>query len=196
MELIYIIGKRTGAPRQAFTEAEMQIRKMGWVAINPLEEILKFNEFDEEGLNSAEEESRFLIPFFNKCSGVYLLPEWRSCSTAKTEYDLALEQDKKIMFQPQRVTVEEILDAAQKVTGLSLDRIRARTRKANIVEVRRAIFYLAWKYQSTTFVALAQMFGMDHTSVIHNRNTAKRLLSAGDERTTEVITQIKERLIA
>ncbi|SEA59495.1 protein of unknown function [Arachidicoccus rhizosphaerae] len=196
MELIYIIGKRKGTPRNVFSEAEMQIRKMGWVAINPLEEILKFNEVDEEGLNSAEEESRFLIPFFNKCSGVYLLPGWESCQSARKEVAAADEASKRIMYQPQQVSIDDIIRAAEEVTGMSFDKIRARTRKGTIVEIRRAIFYLAWKYQSTTFVALAQMFGMDHTSVIHNRNTAKRLLSAGDERTTEVITQIKERLIA
>ena len=196
MELIYIIGKRNGTPRQAFSDAEMQLRKMGFVAVNPLEEILKFNEIDTEGLNSIEEERNFLSQFLNRSSGVYALPGWEDCNTAKAEYEEAIKQDKRIMFQPQRVTIDEIIRAAEEVTGMSFSEIRARTRKAPLVEIRRAICYLAWKYQSTTMVALGQMFGMDHTSILHQRNTAQALLKSGDDRAVTIINEIKNKLTA
>lgn len=196
MELIYIIGKRNGTPRQAFTEAEMQLRKMGFVAINPLEEILKFNEIDEDGLNSPEEETRFLEPFLAKCTGIYLLRGWEDCNTAKTEQEIAISLGLRAMFQPQRVSVDEIIKAAEEVTGMNMQQLRQRCRKAGLVEVRRAIFYLACRYQSATLVGLAQMFGMDHTTVLNSRNRAEALLQVNDERTTDIINQIKNKLTA
>lgn len=175
----------------------MQLRKMGFVAVNPLEEILKFNEFDEEGLNSTDEELRYLIPFLARSAGVYLLPGWESCGVATRELKTAKELGlKDIMYQPTTIPLESILKAAEDVTGMNLMQLRMRSRKATLVEIRRAIFYLAWKYQSATMVALGQLFGMDHTTVIANRDRAQLLLASGDERATEIITQIKNRLTA
>lgn len=196
MELIYIIGKRNGTPRSIFTDAEMQLRKMGFVAVNPLEEILKFNEFDEEGLNSAEEEAAFLYPFLQRSSGVYLLKGWEESQVAKSEIEKAQRLGLKVMHQAVQISVEDIIKAAEEVTGKPMEQLKARSRKNNLVEIRMAIFYLAWKYQSTTAVALGQLFGRDHTTVLSAKNRAQMLMESGDERAMEIINQIKNRLTA
>ena len=196
MELIYIIGNRKSVPRLKFAEAELNIRRMGDIAINPLEEILRFNEIDEEGLCSIEEEQEFLQPLFNICSSVYMLNGWTLCKTSITEHDNAIIQGKRVMFQPTRISIEDIIKAAEEVTGIPMHRLKEKSRKASLVEIRRAIFYLAWKYQCDTLVHIAQLFGMDHTTVIHARRTAENLLSSGDARACQVINQIKEKLTA
>lgn len=198
MLIVYIAGAVSGLPidelRLKFSEAEMEVRKMGFLTINPVEEILQFNEYDEEGLSGWQQEMDFLSPMVDKCDGIFMLTDWKESKGARIEYEQARNAGKTIMFQPEAITADRLIKATEEASGLTWEDIKERTRKRGVVDIRKAFTYLALKHGAGSTVQVARMLGQDHTTVIHSRDKVRDLIQVGDPVAIEWLNAIKRRL--
>lgn len=198
MQIIYIAGRVTGLPidevRLKFSEAEMEVRKMGFLTLNPVEEILQFNEFDEEGLNGWQQEMDFLVPFLSRCHGIYMLRDWRNSKGARIEYENAIREGKILMFQPEIITTDRLIRATEEATGMPWEDIKAKCRKRDLVTVRKVFSYLAVTHNSGTLVQIGGLLGQDYTTIIHSKNSVEDMIETSDEITLYYLNAIKRRL--
>ena len=97
----YISGKISGLPFEEvvekFENAEMEVTKLGYKAINPT----------KNGVNSDKWGDHMVedVRNLNRCEAVYFLVDWEQSAGAAIEHQFAVNTGKKMIYQPENSTV-------------------------------------------------------------------------------------------
>ena len=93
---VYISGRITGLEYQEaykkFEDAEVEVKNMGGVPVNPMKLEHKPN---ADWHDFMEKDIAELL----RCEGIFMLDNWGNSKGARCEYALAKELDLKIVFQ-------------------------------------------------------------------------------------------------
>lgn len=85
---------------------------------------------------------------------------------------------------------ENLLLVISFVSGLSQDAILSQNRSRGLVLCRHAYFYIAREKLGLKLAEIGEVFGCDHTTVIHGINKVKDMLSIQDEITCNMVDQV------
>lgn len=85
---------------------------------------------------------------------------------------------------------ENLLSVISFVSGMPEDAIRSQNRARGLVLCRHAYFYIAREKLGLKLAEIGEVFGSDHTTVIHGINKVKDMLSIQDEITCTMVDQI------
>ena len=88
------------------------------------------------------------------------------------------------------LTKENLLSVISFVSGLPEDAIRSQNRGRGLVLCRHAYYFLARQNMGLKLAEIGEVFGADHTTVIHGVQKVKDMLSIGDEITSQFIDQV------
>jgi hypothetical protein len=88
------------------------------------------------------------------------------------------------------LTKENLLSVISFVSGLPEDAIRSQNRARGLVLCRHAYYFLARQNMGLKLAEIGEVFGADHTTVIHGVQKVKDMLSIGDEITSQFIDQV------
>jgi len=88
------------------------------------------------------------------------------------------------------LTKENLLSVISFVSGLPEDAIRSQNRARGLVLCRHAYYFLARQKMGLKLAEIGEVFGADHTTVIHGVQKIKDMLSIGDEITCQFIEQV------
>jgi hypothetical protein len=88
------------------------------------------------------------------------------------------------------LTKENLLSVISFVSGLSEDAIRSQNRARGLVLCRHAYYFIARQNMGLKLAEIGEVFGADHTTVIHGVQKVKDMLSIGDEITSQFIDQV------
>jgi chromosomal replication initiator protein len=78
------------------------------------------------------------------------------------------------------IKMEHILDAVCEVCNTSMAVLKKRNRKRELVMARHFICYFLRKETGLSLKSIGNLFGHDHTTVIHGVNTITNLLCVED----------------
>lgn len=73
-----------------------------------------------------------------------------------------------------------IVDVVSEVTGVSVERMKFKSREQDLVEARGVVAYIANVHYGYTTVSIAKFFNMNHTSIISIVNRVKGLIEVKD----------------
>jgi len=85
-----------------------------------------------------------------------------------------------------RLTFERISNKVLEYYGAKWEDIVRKTRKKEVVAVRRVIMYLLAVRTKMSMVSIGQLFAKDHTTVIHNRDRLIELMQLDGELRLEI----------
>jgi len=88
------------------------------------------------------------------------------------------------------LTKENLLSVICFVSGLPEDAIRSQNRARGLVLCRHAYYFLAREKMGLKLVEIGEVFGTDHTTVIHGIRKVKDMISIQDEITCQFIDQV------
>ena len=88
------------------------------------------------------------------------------------------------------LTKENLLSVISFVSGLPEDAIRSQNRGRGLVLCRHAYYFLARQNMGLKLAEIGEVFGADHTTVIHGVQKVKDMLSIGDQITSQFIDQV------
>jgi hypothetical protein len=88
------------------------------------------------------------------------------------------------------LTKENLLSVISFVSGLPEDEIRSQNRARGLVLCRHAYYFLARQNMGLKLAEIGEVFGADHTTVIHGVQKVKDMLSIGDQITSQFIDQV------
>lgn len=88
------------------------------------------------------------------------------------------------------LTKENLLSVISFVSGLSEDEIRGQNRARGLVLCRHAYYFLAREKMGLKLAQIGEVFGSDHTTVIHGIKKVKDMISINDEITLNFINNI------
>ena len=88
------------------------------------------------------------------------------------------------------LTKENLLSVICFVSGLPEDAIRGQNRTRGLVLCRHAYYFLAREKMGLKLVEIGEVFGSDHTTVIHGIRKVKDMISIQDEITCQFIDQV------
>jgi len=79
-------------------------------------------------------------------------------------------------------------------TDITIDEMKGKNRKREIVTARHLFFYFVRRMTQSTWASMGEYLGNDHTTAIHGENKIQDLLDIKDESTIEAVTKIEELL--
>ena len=85
---------------------------------------------------------------------------------------------------------KNLLSVISFVSGLPEDAIRSQNRSRGLVLCRHAYFYIAREKLGLKLAEIGEVFGSDHTTVIHGICKVKDMLSIEDQITCDFINQV------
>ena len=88
------------------------------------------------------------------------------------------------------LTKENLLSVISFVSGLPEDEIRGQNRARGLVLCRHAYYFLAREKMGLKLAQIGEVFGSDHTTVIHGIKKVKDMISIKDEITLNFINNI------
>jgi len=88
------------------------------------------------------------------------------------------------------LTKENLLSVISFVSGLPEDAIRSQNRARGLVLCRHAYYYIAREKMGLKLAEIGEVFGSDHTTVIHGIQKVKDMISIKDEITLNFINNI------
>jgi chromosomal replication initiator protein len=65
--------------------------------------------------------------------------------------------------------------------GLPMEELNVKCKKRDLVFPRQVIMYFLTEYTDLTFKQIGALFGRDHTTAIHSKDTMKNLISTDDK---------------
>ncbi len=96
--------------------------------------------------------------------------------------------------QAATLTPERIMAAVARAWGLDPARLRARSRRREVLIPRQVVLYFCRKYTPASLASIGELVGRNHSSVIHSLTTLeKRLLS--DRSLRQKVEFIEQRLL-
>lgn len=88
------------------------------------------------------------------------------------------------------LTRENLLSVISFVSGLSEDEIRSQNRARGLVLCRHAYYFIAKEKMGLKLAEIGEVFGCDHTTVIHGIRKIKDMISIEDEITCNLIDHV------
>lgn len=89
--------------------------------------------------------------------------------------------------------VGDLVQAASKLTGLTVAEIKGPARHRRLSRVRFAIAYVAHRHLGRSFPQIGRALGnRDHTTILQGKIRAEQLLSAKDEHITRLIQALTD----
>ena len=88
------------------------------------------------------------------------------------------------------LTKENLLSVISFVSGLPEYAIRSQNRARGLVLCRHAYYFIARQNMGLKLAEIGEVFGADHTTVIHGVQKVKDMLSIGDQITSQFIDQV------
>jgi len=88
------------------------------------------------------------------------------------------------------LTKENLMSVICFVSGLPEDAIRGQNRARGLVLCRHAYYFLAREKMGLKLAEIGEVFGSDHTTVIHGIKKVKDMISIDDEITCQFINNI------
>jgi hypothetical protein len=88
------------------------------------------------------------------------------------------------------LTKENLLSVISFVSGVPEDEIRGQNRARGLVLCRHAYYYIARQNMGLKLTEIGEVFGSDHTTVIHGIQKVKDMISIKDEITLNFINNI------
>jgi len=85
---------------------------------------------------------------------------------------------------------ENLLSVISFVSGCSEDAILSQNRSRGLVLCRHGYFYIAREKLGLKLAEIGEVFGCDHTTVIHGLNKVKDMLSIDDPITCNFLNQV------
>jgi hypothetical protein len=85
---------------------------------------------------------------------------------------------------------ENLLSVISFVSGISEDIILSQNRSRGLVLCRHVYFYIAREKLGLKLAEIGEVFGCDHTTVIHGLTKVKDMLSIQDEITCNMVDQV------
>ena len=121
-------------------------------------------------------------------------------STFDQDNDLPLERVQLILRDmvkeenPPCITIDQIQSIVSDYTGISIDLLKSKTRKKEIVKARKVAMYLAKKWTDYSFKAIGIHFGgRDHSTVIYSISMADKLIES-DSNYGQMIRYIEQKI--
>lgn len=106
------------------------------------------------------------------------------------EIDLAIQKLTPAVVLPSHAKMHKITEAVCSVTGADINKVRTKSRKANVVNTRRISVHFILLYINCTLYQAGEYFGMDHSNISHMREKVKELLKC-DPDTCSIISQVQ-----
>lgn len=88
-------------------------------------------------------------------------------------------------------TPEDLLKIVCYVMGIEPEKLKVPNRKKEYVKTRFLFFHIGSHELKFTLLRMGQVFGMDHTSVIHGKRYIQNLIDLDDQTTLTQLTKIK-----
>lgn len=88
------------------------------------------------------------------------------------------------------LTKENLLSVIAFVSGMQEDAIKSQNRARGLVLCRHAYYYIARENMGLKLAEIGEVFGCDHTTVIHGISKVKDMLSIEDEIVCNFINNI------
>lgn len=96
---IYLSGQVTGTIDyiERFDRTEKEVKKLypNAEVVNPVIEVIT----NVTNVNDYEQVMAFCLSLENDCDAVYMLKDWKKSNGAKIEYNFAIKNNKKILFE-------------------------------------------------------------------------------------------------
>lgn len=96
--------------------------------------------------------------------------------------------------EPLPVTIQKITEEVSRTTGVSVEDIYSKIRKANVSHARKITFYVIRKVTNMTYEDIGKEFDKDHTSVMYNINTIEEEIERNsklERQVNDIINNIK-----
>ena len=91
-----------------------------------------------------------------------------------------------------------ILEVIERWYGITMEMMLVRSRKRPLVFCRQLTMFFMWYFTDVSLVEIGKMFGLDHTSVVHGRDTIEGFLDVpGDlsEEISSVVDEVREGIL-
>lgn len=88
------------------------------------------------------------------------------------------------------LTRENLLNVVSFISGFSENDIKSQNRARGLVLCRHVYYYIAKEKMGLKLVEIGEVFGSDHTTVIHGIRKIKDMISIDDEITCQFIDQV------
>ncbi len=75
------------------------------------------------------------------------------------------------------IGLESILDVISEKSGMSVELLKSKTRRAEVVEVKYIFYYVCRKYYPFTLAHIAEFFGSHHATVLHGVRQIENYIS-------------------
>lgn len=96
------------------------------------------------------------------------------------------EVAEQLTAKRQQPTLEQLLDACCKASGVTLEEVMGSSRLRTVVDCRKLFCYLATRDRSDTLATIGRLIGVNHATVLHHRKDAKKLLEVKDPSFTRI----------
>lgn len=115
------------------------------------------------------------------------------------ELRMLTENDAVILtcYTPPTFTIEfaDICKIICETTGVSLEKVRQKTRKREVVVTRQLIAYYGREYTDLSLVKIGKIIGgKDHTTVLHSWNKVMEYLHSSDSYICDAMAKISDKL--
>lgn len=90
--------------------------------------------------------------------------------------------------------VDDILNAAARVTGFDVPTLLSASKAQSCFEARAAAIYLCRNMTRASYPELSKIFHRHHTSVLHSFVVFSRWMEARDERAIDLVETIKQEM--
>ena len=98
------------------------------------------------------------------------------------------------LINQQEINSDRIIDIICKYYDTNIEQLKKRNRKREIVTVRRMCIYFLKKNTHSTLKSIGDIFGQDHTTVIHSLDTIQDFIDIKDAATIRDIRIINSTL--
>tara|TARA_R110001599_G_scaffold178277_2_gene370744 strand:- start:109 stop:534 length:426 start_codon:yes stop_codon:yes gene_type:complete len=96
---------------------------------------------------------------------------------------------------PTMYRFNDVLNTVTNLTGITVEKMRSRTRVRGIVDVRQVAMYLVDKYTRLTLSKTGQLFNRDHATVLHSKNRVKDAKNGYNEELRQIVDLCETSLI-
>jgi chromosomal replication initiation ATPase DnaA len=163
----YISGKKTEVLYDEvvarFEDAEILLESLGLESVNPIKNVLPFNE---------KWKKRIIRDIENllDCDAILMLDGWTDSVGASIEYDIAMRTGKDIWFESTIVhnqsVVLRIQNAIHEATGMRINEYTTKSRKRDDF-FARMIFAHHCRQNKMKMKVIANYIHRDHTSMLY-----------------------------
>ena len=131
-------------------------------------------------LESWEQYMDFDISVLKQCDVIYMLSNHINSIGAKIELLYAEKWGLEIRFE-KNITIESILDEVIRKENISLQSLKSKSRKREIVMARQLYSYLAKANTSLSLAKIGSYINKDHSTILYNIKVVKYVRELQDK---------------